>query len=83
MNQKYTDKQYEDSGYFEGDDLISHEEYKVVTTRKPHTCMNVDKQHEIKVGTRAVRETAIDSDIGRVSCYVCCECLDKWLDEIL
>jgi hypothetical protein len=80
--QKYTNEQYEDAGYFEMDDEHTHNEYKVVTTRKEHTCISVDGVHPIPKGSRAIRETAIHCDAGRVSCYLCLPCCDKWLDTI-
>ena len=80
--QKYADRHYLDSGYFEGDEETSHHEYKVVTCRKEYQCMGLETPaHNIKVGQRALREKAIHCDIGRVSCYVCLPCVDAWLEE--
>lgn len=86
MSEKYTDEQYVEAGssYFEGDDLTSKHTYKIVKTRTEHECMGVDHKENrtIPIGVKALRENAIDSDHGRVSCYVCLPCLDEWCVEI-
>lgn len=81
--QKYADKHYLDSGYFEGDEETSNQQYKVVTVRKDHQCMGLETpEHKIKKGTRALKETAVNCDLGWVSCYVCLPCIEVWLEEI-
>ncbi len=84
---KYTKEQYIDAmqGYFGPDEEISHDVIKLVKTRKPHDCMGVDNNddHEIAAGELAICETAIHVDKGRVSCYVCLPCADKWVAEVL
>jgi len=70
-------------GYFGGDESISHEKWTVVKTRKPHECMGVSHiGSDIPAMDVALRETAIEVDLGRVSCYVCLPCCDDWLEEI-
>lgn len=46
--------------------------------------MGVDPDGEcsINAGDFAIRETAIQVGTGRVSCYVCLPCADKWVEEI-
>jgi len=69
--------------YFSGDEEYSHQEFKVVTTRKEHTCVTIHKDfHPIPKGTRALRERAIHPDDGRVSCYLCLDCCNDYLEEI-
>lgn len=79
---KYTEKQYINSGFYDGDmDVeISNEKVKVVKCRKPHNC-NGGCNTEIKAGENALLETGF-MDGKPVSCYTCIPCLDKWLDEI-
>ncbi len=83
MIQKYADKHYIDSGYFESDEETSNNSEKIVTVRKDHQCMGLETpEHTIKKGQKAVKETAIHCDSGWVSCYVCLPCIDIWLEEI-
>jgi len=84
QNQKYTDEQYLNIEYFEGDDEHTHNEYKIIKkTRKEHTCVTIHKDtHPIPVGSKAIRETAIHIDNGRVSCYLCIDCANDYLEEI-
>jgi hypothetical protein len=71
-------------GYFEVDEEISHQATSLVKVRKEHECMGVDPdgECEIKPGDFAICEKAIHVDSGRVSCYVCLPCADKWVEEI-
>lgn len=84
---KYTNEQYLENmeGYFGPDEETSHEVLSIVKTRTPHQCMGTEHEgdDEIPVKSMAVYENAIHIDIGRVSCYVCIPCADKWLDELL
>lgn len=79
-----TDEDYLRYDPFEGDrDVdIRAKTVSLVTTRKPQKCHGYDgftTMHDIPAGTRARFEKAIvDGDWG--SCYVCTECMDKWLD---
>lgn len=76
---KYPISEYEETEFYPPDDEIVHHRQKVVKVRKPHKC--VDCQKEIKPGEYALRETGFMDD-GPVSCYTCIECCDEWLDEI-
>lgn len=71
-------------GYFGPDELTSYNTWKLVKTRTDHECMGIDKDddHDILAGQMAMRETAIQVDCGRVSCYVCLPCAGRWLDEL-
>ena len=78
MKQKYADKHYIDSGYFEPDDETSNNTEKLVKVRKEHECMGLETpSHTIKKGDKAVKETAIHCDLGWVSSYVCLPCIDR------
>lgn len=82
---RWTDDDRLDVDMFSGDrDVdIRARKVKIVTTRKPHLCCTHDgyKGGEIPAGTRALRETAVvDGEWG--TNYVCCACIDAWLDEI-
>ena len=80
---KYTDEQYLNFEYFEGDDEHTNLAQVIVTTRKEHQCSTIFKEpHIIPPGTRAILETAIHVDDGRVSNYLCLDCADEYLDEI-
>lgn len=83
---RFTKEQYLSAmeGYFGPDEEISNQVVSVVKVRKNHECMGVEKvdDHEIPAGSTAVRETAIQQGVGRVSCYVCLPCADKWVEEI-
>lgn len=80
---KYTDAQYAEFEYFQDDDIITHQAQKLVTTRKEHECSSIfSDPHLIQIGEKAIRETAIDADIGRVSNYICLKCCDEYLDEV-
>lgn len=83
---RFTKEQYEQAmqGYFGPDEDISNEETKLVKVRKEHECMGVDPDGEcsINAGDFAIRETAIQAGTGRVSCYVCLPCADKWVEEV-
>ena len=52
---------------------------RIVKTRKIHHCYNCDT--DIPIGSEALRETAIDPDIGRVSSYTCAKCVDRNVTE--
>jgi hypothetical protein len=83
---KYTEKQYLEAGesYFEGDDETSNHTFKLVKTRKEHICAGVAHKgsNTIPVGSKSLCERAIHCDDGRVSCYICLECLDEWCAAI-
>ena len=83
--QKHPDNIYLDIDPFEGDrDVdIRMQQIKIVTTRKEHMCISPEgrEPHTIDVGSRAWRETAIvDNEFS--SCYVCLDCLDKWINYL-
>lgn len=84
---KYTKDQYLENmeGYFGPDEEVSNQVLSLVKTRMPHQCMGVEHEgdDEIPPQTMAICEKAIHVDSGRVSCYVCIPCADKWLDELL
>lgn len=73
---------------FEGDrdvDIRRHKVMLVEKTRKAHRCaagpLTTTGEHEISVGSRAWKESAIvDNRPG--SCYCCLPCLDLLLDEL-
>lgn len=86
---KYTKEQYIEAmyGYFGPDDETSHNAIALIKTRKDHQCMGSEHHHKgeiatIPTGLFAICETAIHIDMGRVSCYVCLPCADKWVDEL-
>jgi hypothetical protein len=83
---KYTKEQYISTmqGYFGPDEDSSNNVMSLVRVRVAHECMGVDKDddHGIEIGDMAVREVAIHRELGRVSCYICLPCADKWLDEL-
>lgn len=79
---KYSDEQYLDFVYFADDDECKSLEIKIVKTRKEHECVSIFRDpHLITVGTRAILEKAIHVDKGRVSCYLCLNCADEYLNE--
>lgn len=84
--QKYTDAKYLEAGesYFEPDEWVSNQEFKIVKTRKEHECVGIDHKgnQNIPAGAKALCERAIHIDEGRVSCYVCLPCLDEWCADI-
>lgn len=84
MPQKYTDKEYLDAEYFEPDEEITNHAMKIVTTRTEHECSSVfvGHPHVIPPNTKAILETAIHADDGRVSNYLCLSCADQWLDHV-
>lgn len=70
--------------FFEDRDVdIRGRKLSIVTTRKVHRCALGDAQqnyHDIPVGERALRETAIvDNQWGAY--YCCVKCIDKYMDE--
>lgn len=83
---KYTKEQYIEGmyGYFGPDEETSHEEMTLVKTRVEHQCMGIEHEgdDEISAGNYMICEKAIHCDSGRVSCYVCLPCADKWLDVL-
>jgi hypothetical protein len=81
--QKYSDEQYLDGGYFSSSEDETHYTIRLVQkTRKPHQCSSLYRDaHELPTGVKALHETAILSDNGRVSNYLCLPCADMWLDE--
>lgn len=80
---RFTKEQYVSAmqDYFCPCEEISHTVARIVKVRKEHECMGIDTDGhcEIKSGDYAIRETAIHFDSGRVSCYVCLSCADKWV----
>lgn len=83
---KRTAKQYLDAmeGYFGPNEETSHHVFQLVKTRTEQECMGIAHKGSrmIPVGSNAIYESAIHVDKGRVSCYVCVPCADKWIDEI-
>ncbi len=77
-----TDDEYLGADYFAVGEDIRNYAKKIVTTRKPHTCASLDGQHEIPIGSRAICESGIDPDSGRVSCHICLDCVGKFIDEM-
>lgn len=76
---KYSKEDYENADFYYGEEDISNYKSKVVKTRKPHTCVNCQK--EISKGENMLRESGF-MDGQPVSCYTCLDCLDEWLDEL-
>lgn len=83
---RFTKEQYVSAmqGYFGPDEEIFDKVITLVKVRKDHECMGVDPDGdcEIKSGDFAICEKAIHVDFGRVSCYICLSCADKWVHEI-
>lgn len=81
---KYPESMYIGSGIF-GDDMDTHMEHhheKVVKIRKAHTCAYCQK--EIPKGEYAVNESAVfPYEGGWKSCYICEDCINKWLEETI
>lgn len=79
---KYTDEQYAEHPYFQGDDDgYSNHSQKLVVTRKEQECTgSLTDVHEIAKGSKVVKEVAIDPDSGWVSSYLCLDCADEYLD---
>lgn len=76
----HTDQEYEDFMYFSPDEEITNHSQKVIKTRKPHDCITQFGVHEIVAGSRAVRESAIQEGVGRVSNYICLDHADRYLE---
>ncbi len=78
----YSDSQLLDIDLFAGDKDdagVRLQKDSIVLTRKVHTC-RFSEPHEIPVGTQArVSEAITDDEWKRF--YVCCQCLESWLDE--
>lgn len=53
---------------------------RMVTTRKPHICQFSEDYHDIPIGTRARKESAI-MDNHWVGFYACRACLEGWVRE--
>lgn len=83
---KYTKEQYLEAmcGYFGLDDEISNEETTLVKTRTEHRCVGIehDRNNLILAGNYMICQKAIHCDLGRVSCYVCLPCADKWVEVL-
>lgn len=83
--QKYPDRAYIETPLFEDRDTdIRCRTVEFVVTRKTHRCAFggvIDRQHEIPVGTKTVRESAIVEGAWG-NCHSCLSCIDVWLDEI-
>jgi hypothetical protein len=83
--QKYPDSKYLEAELFDdGDAEVRCMTRKIVVTRKEHRCAFADaitKPHDIPVGTRAIRESAIVEGAWG-SAYSCLTCVDKWLDHL-
>jgi len=79
-----TDNEYLQGPYYEPDDEVSNVAYRLVTTRKKHECVSTayGQSHEIDAGTRAIYQTGIHVDDGRVSCYLCLACAGRCLNEM-
>ena len=76
---KYKPEYYTDSGFHSDmDSEIENHKEKLVKCRKPHTCVNCNK--EIKAGDHALLESGF-MDSKPVSCYTCTHCIDEWLEE--
>ena len=81
---KYKPEYYsiEDTGFYGlADDGVENYKEKLVKCRKSHQCTGgCDK--EIPIGAYAIRETGF-MDGKPVAAYICTDCMDKWLDELL
>lgn len=66
------------ANYWEGDEDIHGQAFRVVTTRAKHKC--VMDEHTIPPGTRAVAESAFTDD-GPMRCWTCVECVDRRMKE--
>lgn len=77
---KYTEQEYLDSCFWDGDmDCdIENQKVKIVKCRKAHKCMG-GCDGEIQPGEHAYYESGF-MDGRPVSCYTCLPCIDKWLD---
>lgn len=75
---KYNKELYIDSGFYGLDEDLENHKEKVVKCRKPHKCVNCEK--EIKAGQEALYESGFSDEIP-VSSYTCLECVEKWLEE--
>lgn len=81
MKYKPEDYSLMDSGFYGFDDTeIKNYKEKLVKCRKPHKCTSCEK--EIPVGNHAIRETGF-MDGKPMTNYVCTDCMDEWLDELL
>ena len=78
---KYSKDLYIGSGFFGGDmDCeYTNESEKLVKCRKPHKCVNCQKQ--ISIGDYAVAEKVLLRWEGWKSCYICVQCIEEWLEE--
>lgn len=79
VKRKFTDAQYLNFEYFSDDEDTKNHQQKIVTTRKEHQCSSVwSEPHSLPKGSRAILETAIHSEMGRVSNYICLDCADEY-----
>lgn len=77
MNLKYEISVYEETEFHPED--IENFKQKIVKTRTGHKCCDCGK--EIIIKEYALRESGFYDGMP-VSCYLCIECCDKYLDEI-
>ena len=83
---KYRKEVYLDCGFFGTDmetTMVSEEE-KIVKVKREHSCtggFGHNCQKIIPKGEYALRNTALFSDVGYKSCYVCLPCIEEWLEE--
>lgn len=85
---KYTKEEYLSWDYFEGDQSdVLLKTTKFVKVRKDHLCLmagwgNGEPDHTTKKGQYAYYEKAlVDGEF--VSYYICTDCLDKCIDDIM
>ena len=81
---KYPESMYIGAGLFDGDmDVhMEHHHEKVVKVRKDHECASC--QRKIEKDEYAVNESAIfPYEGGWKSCYICEDCINKWLEETI
>ncbi len=79
---QFTESEYLEAmeGCFGSEEEVTHCKYSFIKkTRKEHECLGSgtaeDHTETIQVGSPAIRESAIHTDLGRVSCYVCIPCM--------
>lgn len=85
MKSKYLDNDPFSYPYGDGDIEIAMRQVKIVTTRKPQTCVpppEIDRNvHEIPAGTKARLESALVEGVWS-RCYTCTTCMDTWLSLV-
>ncbi|MBM66085.1 MAG: hypothetical protein CMH55_07620 [Myxococcales bacterium] len=81
---RHSDEEYLREEWWEDRDVdLRQRTLRMVTTRKPHGCVGNGhgEQHELPSGSRALYESCL-YDGEWVQCWLCCRCMDAWLDFI-